>query len=98
MNGPSHTTHPLCFLAELLCLAHLSQDMSQCREASLSIDALPLDGWYTLFNLVGSLDVIFSTVLAHAPCKPGSQVRRWWCFCFASFWANRYQHAYEELD
>lgn len=42
--------------------AHLAQDLPTAREASSSIDASPLNAWYALQNLFGTLDVLFSTV------------------------------------
>ncbi|EKM54936.1 uncharacterized protein PHACADRAFT_255159 [Phanerochaete carnosa HHB-10118-sp] len=63
------------YFQERLMNAHLSQDMSHYREASSSIDASPMNGWYALLNLMSSLDVIFSTVsslmlLANLVLKP----------------------------
>lgn len=42
--------------------AHLMQDYPTSREASAGIDQSPLNAWYALQHLLGSLDVLFSTL------------------------------------
>lgn len=52
-----------CTMQLIACTpAHLSQDLTQSREASLSIEASPLNSWFALSNLMGTLDVVVSTL------------------------------------
>ena len=50
------------FFQECLVTTHLAQNLPTSREASAGVDASPLNAWYALRNLLGSLDVAFSTL------------------------------------
>lgn len=65
------------YFQERLMQAHLSQDLSQSQEASASIEGSPLNGWWALQNLMGTLDVGASTLssfvlLANLVLIPGA--------------------------
>jgi hypothetical protein len=53
---------PIVVLTAIVSLAYLSQDFASSQESSSTIDCSPLNGWYALQNLLGSLDVLFSTL------------------------------------